>query len=82
MILHTFLDVLRFSAKIRAVFINSCSGRRIGMEKWRCTVCSYIYDPEKGDPENKVEPGTPFKKLPSDWLCPECGVEKDMFEKL
>ena len=52
------------------------------MEKWRCTVCSYIYDPEKGDPENKVEPGTPFEKLPPDWLCPECGVEKDMFEKL
>lgn len=52
------------------------------MEKWRCTVCDYIYDPEKGDPENQVEPGTPFEKLPADWVCPECGAEKDMFEKL
>ena len=52
------------------------------MEKWRCTVCGYIYDPEKGVPENEVEPGTPFEKLPPDWVCPECGAEKDMFEKL
>lgn len=52
------------------------------MEKWECTVCGYVYDPQKGDPENKVEPGTPFEKLPPDWVCPECGAEKDMFEKL
>ncbi len=52
------------------------------MEKWRCTVCDYIYDPEKGDPENQVEPGTLFEKLPADWVCHECGAEKDMFEKL
>ncbi len=52
------------------------------MEKWECTVCGYVYDPEEGDPENKIEPGTPFEKLPPDWACPECGVGKDMFEKL
>ncbi len=52
------------------------------MDKYECTVCGYIYDPEKGDPDSGVEPGTPFKKLPDDWVCPECGVGKDEFEKI
>jgi len=52
------------------------------MEKWKCTVCEYVYDPEKGDPENGIKPGTPFEELPDDWTCPICGVTKDMFEKI
>ncbi len=40
--------------------------------KYRCTVCEYIYD--------EAAEGTPFNDLPDDWLCPECGVGKDMFE--
>jgi len=52
------------------------------MSKWKCTVCGYIYDPEKGDPESNVEPGTPFEKLPDDWICPICGAPKDQFEKV
>ena len=52
------------------------------MDKWKCTACEYVYDPEKGDPDNGVEPGTPFEDLPDDWVCPECGVPKDLFEKL
>lgn len=52
------------------------------MEKWECIVCGYIYDPEKGDPDNEVEAGTSFKDLPEDWVCPECGATKDEFEIL
>lgn len=52
------------------------------MDKYRCTVCGYIYDPEKGDPDNGANPGTAFNDLPDAWLCPECGVGKDMFEKI
>jgi rubredoxin len=55
--------------------------RRIMMEKWECTACGYIYDPEKGDPENGIEPGTSFEDLPDDWVCPQCGVGKDFFQK-
>ncbi len=51
------------------------------MEKWTCKVCGYIYDPAEGDPENNVPPGTPFEKIPEDWVCPACGAPKDMFEK-
>jgi rubredoxin len=52
------------------------------MEKWECLVCGYIYDPELGDPDNGVDPDTPFEGLPDDWVCPECGAEKDEFEKV
>jgi rubredoxin len=51
------------------------------MEKWKCKICGYIYDPENGDPDAGVAPGTPFEKLPEDWVCPLCGAPKDMFEK-
>ena len=52
------------------------------MKKFKCMVCGYIYDPEKGDPDNGVDPGTPFEKLPDDWVCPVCGATKDQFEKM
>jgi rubredoxin len=52
------------------------------MEKWKCTACGFIYDPEIGDPDSGVAPGTPFEQLPEDWSCPVCGVSKDMFEKM
>jgi len=52
------------------------------MPKWECVVCGYIYDPEMGDPDSGVVAGTSFEALPSDWVCPECGVGKDMFEKV
>ena len=51
------------------------------MQKWICTVCGYIYDPAKGDPENGVAAGTSFEDIPSDWVCPVCGASKEDFEK-
>ena len=56
--------------------------KEVPMKKWECTVCGYIYDPEKGDPDNGIAPGTAFEDLPDDWACPECGAEKDMFEAI
>ena len=32
------------------------------MEKYICTICEYVYDPELGDPENGIEPGTSFEE--------------------
>lgn len=51
------------------------------MSKYRCVVCGYIYDPAVGDPSSGIEPGTAFEQLPDSWVCPECGVGKDQFEK-
>lgn len=50
------------------------------MEKWKCTVCGYIYDPAAGDPDAGIAPGTAFEDLPRDWVCPECGADKSVFE--
>ena len=47
------------------------------MQKYECEICEYVYDPEEGDPENGVAPGTPFENLPDGWFCPTCGVDKD-----
>jgi len=52
------------------------------MKKYQCSICGYVYDPEVGDPENGVEPGTAFEDLPEDWTCPDCGAEKALFEEM
>ena len=49
------------------------------MQNYVCDVCGYVYNPTEGDPENGIQPGTPFKDLPDDWLCPLCGVGKEAF---
>jgi rubredoxin len=55
--------------------------RRIEMDRYVCSVCGYVYDPENGDPDNEVDPGTKFEDLPDDWECPVCGATKSDFEK-
>ncbi len=52
------------------------------MAKYKCTVCGYVYDPELGDPDGGIKPGTPFEEIPDDWVCPVCGASKDQFEKV
>lgn len=47
--------------------------------RWGCTVCSYAYDPARGDPEHGAPPGTRFEDLPDSWRCPWCGAKKDKF---
>jgi pyruvate oxidase len=52
------------------------------MAGWRCKVCGYIYDEEKGEESVGVSPGTSFPDIPSDWTCPVCGAPKNAFEKI
>jgi len=52
------------------------------LARYRCTVCGYIYDPEEGDPDGGIAPGTSFEQIPDDWVCPVCGARKDQFEKI
>jgi len=49
------------------------------VKRYVCSVCGYIYDPAKGDPDGGIDPGTAFADLPDDWVCPECGASKDEF---
>ena len=51
------------------------------MDKYKCLVCGYIYDPAVGDSTQGAAPGVAFQDLPDTWVCPECGVDKSQFEK-
>lgn len=51
-------------------------------DKYRCKLCSYVYDPERGDIIGGIEKGVPFEELPDDWVCPVCGAPKSDFEKV
>jgi rubredoxin len=51
------------------------------MDKWECP-CGYVYDPEEGDMDNGIEPGTAWEDLPESWVCPLCGAEQEYFEKM
>ena len=63
-------------------YVEEKQGEKITMDKYQCTVCNYIYDPEKGDPDSGIKPGTRFEDLPNDWTCPVCGASKDQFKKI
>ena len=52
------------------------------MKKYVCGPCGYVYDPEVGDPDGGIAPGTPFEDIPDDWVCPICGWGKVVLENL
>jgi anaerobic nitric oxide reductase flavorubredoxin len=51
-------------------------------QKQICTVCQWIYDPELGEPNQGVEPKTAWEEVPDSFLCPECGIGKQVFEPI
>lgn len=57
------------------------AGKELRASAFRCSICGYVYDPAKGDPDSGVAPGTPFEQLPDDWVCPVCGAAKSDFVK-
>lgn len=48
--------------------------------KYICTVCGHVYNPQKGDPDHGVVPGTAWEDIPESWVCPVCGSKKDRFK--
>lgn len=53
-----------------------------GTRRWLCEACGDIYDPEEGDPDGGIPPGTPFDEIPDSWRCPVCGARKSDFVPL
>ena len=49
------------------------------LQKWICESCGFIYDPEEGDPDGGIPPGTAFEDIPDTWFCPVCGARKRDF---
>ena len=52
------------------------------MDRYKCMICGYIYDPKFGDPDNGISPGTSFQNLPDTWVCPQCSAPKEQFEQI
>jgi rubredoxin len=51
------------------------------MAKYKCKKCGYIYNPQKGDPDQHIIPGIDFDQLPQEWICPICSADKSFFIK-
>jgi rubredoxin len=52
------------------------------MQKYKCTICGFVYDPEEGDPDSGIPPGMSFENISENWICPVCGVRKSDFEPI
>lgn len=52
------------------------------MRKFECSACGYIFEEELGDADGGIAPGTKWEDIPEDWVCPVCGVSKDMFNEI
>ncbi len=51
-----------------------------GYKVWMCIICGWMYDEEKGAPEEGLAPGTRWEDVPEDWICPDCAAGKEDFE--
>ncbi|MDY0098323.1 MAG: rubredoxin [Bacteroidales bacterium] len=49
------------------------------MERYKCEICGFVYDPAEGDPSSGIEPQIPFAELPEKYVCPVCGAGKEEF---
>jgi len=68
--------------KLEKKIVTEPASKKVTIEKYQCTICGYIYDPEEGDPHSGINPGTAFEDIPDDWTCPICGVSKKDFIKI
>jgi rubredoxin len=49
---------------------------------WMCVICGWVYEEEKGCPEEGLAPGTKWEDVPEYWVCPECSAGKEDFEMI
>jgi rubredoxin len=70
----------RYHAETPLFIASTVLGKGAHVDKWQCVLCGYVYDPELGDPDQGIAPGTSFEDLPDDWTCPDCGAGKEDFE--
>jgi rubredoxin len=55
---------------------------RDGMKSYMCVICGFVYEEEKGRPEDGIPPGTSWEYVPENWKCPDCGASKSDFEMI
>jgi len=62
--------------------LRALMSQPIEYQTWMCLLCGWIYDEEKGAPDDGIPPGTRWEEVPVNWTCPECGARKDDFEMI
>lgn len=62
------------------VYIDRQQG--VEMKSYMCVICGYVYEEEKGRPEDGIPPGTRWEDVPENWKCPDCGAAKSDFEMI
>ena len=51
-------------------------------KSWLCIICGWVYEEEKGAPDDGIAPGTRWDDVPDYWVCPDCGCGKEDFEMI
>lgn len=64
------------------VLRNTTPEAGLEYKTYMCVICGFIYEEEKGLPEDNIPPGTRWEDLPETWTCPDCGASKDDFEMI
>ncbi len=49
---------------------------------WMCIICGWVYEEEKGCPEEGIAAGTRWEDVSEFWVCPDCGAGKEDFEMI
>jgi len=64
-------------ARIRPFFDHTIEA---AMKAYMCVICGFVYEEEKGLPEQGIAPGTVWVDVPENFMFPECGATKTDFE--
>jgi rubredoxin len=62
--------------------IEDMSSVAVGFKTYMCLICGFIYEEQKGLPDEGIAPGTRWEDVPPNWVCPECGARKEDFEMI
>lgn len=73
--------LLMIIAAVALGYKNLLKYRPENNSAYECIQCKYIYNPKYGNEKAGIKPGTEFRDLPRNWVCPVCGEGKDMFEE-
>ena len=74
------LDAFGTRGTLRALQNRESGVNEEGYKVWMCIICGWLYDEEKGAPEEGIAPGTRWDDVPDYWVCPDCGAGKEDFE--
>jgi rubredoxin len=52
----------------------------VRMKRYLCLGCGFLYDEALGLPDFGIAAGTRWEDIPVNWVCPDCGTPKSLFE--